>query len=83
MIVSFSVDENNETTVHKFEGYDDTQDQMVRELAQGAGVILACVTLSSLKEASKTTAAVYGTSRNGLTLNQAVYIQKDSRFPPH
>ena len=42
----FALDENGETTVQKFENYDDTYDKVLRNVAIGTGVILLCVTVS-------------------------------------
>ncbi len=44
----FTVDESGETVVQSFEGYDDTYDQVIANVATGAGVILVCVTVSTL-----------------------------------
>lgn len=38
--------ENGETVVRPFEAYDDTYDQIIRNVAMGTGVILVCVTVS-------------------------------------
>ncbi len=42
----FTLGENGETIVQPFEDYDDTYDQVVRNVAIGTGVILICVTVS-------------------------------------
>ena len=42
----FTTDENGNTTVREFEAYDDTYDQVIRNVAIGSGVILVCVTVS-------------------------------------
>ena len=42
----FTLGEDGETIVTEFEGYDDTYDQVVRNVAIGTGVILVCVTVS-------------------------------------
>lgn len=42
----FTLDENDQTTVKKFESYDDTFDKVVKNVAVGSGVILLCVTVS-------------------------------------
>lgn len=42
----FTLDENDETTVKKFESYDDTFDKVEKNVAVGSGVILLCVTVS-------------------------------------
>ena len=42
----FTLDENNETTVVPFEDYDDTYEQVLKNVAIGTGVILVCVTVS-------------------------------------
>lgn len=42
----FTTDEGGKTTVKEFEAYDDTYDQVIRNVAVGSGVILVCVTVS-------------------------------------
>ncbi len=42
----FSVDGNGNTVVNEFEEYDDTYDQIIKNVAIGTGVILICVTVS-------------------------------------
>ena len=42
----FTLDENGETTVVPLEGYDDTYEKVIRNVAIGTGVILICVTVS-------------------------------------
>lgn len=42
----FCLDEDNNTTVKEFEEYDDTYDQILKNVAIGTGVILVCVTVS-------------------------------------
>ena len=42
----FTLGENGQTIVKPFEEYDDTFDQVVRNVAVGSGVILICVTVS-------------------------------------
>lgn len=42
----FTLGDNNETVVEAFEGYDDSYQRMVRNVAIGTGVILVCVTVS-------------------------------------
>lgn len=42
----FTVDDNGKTVVKAFEDYDDTYDQIIRNVAIGGGVILVCVTIS-------------------------------------
>lgn len=42
----FSVDDDGKTTVSEFEEYDDTYDQILKNVAIGTGVILLCVTVS-------------------------------------
>lgn len=41
-------EENNSTKVKKFEKYDDTYENALKNVAIGAGVIVTCVTVSSL-----------------------------------
>ena len=42
----FTLGEDGQTTVKAFEAYDDTYDQILRNVAIGSGVILLCVTVS-------------------------------------
>nr|WP_315521699.1 hypothetical protein [Olegusella massiliensis] len=42
----FTTDDNGNTTVREFQAYDDTYDQVVRNVATGTGVILVCVTVT-------------------------------------
>lgn len=42
----FTLGDDNETTVEPWEDYDDTYDQIIRNVAVGTGVILVCVTVS-------------------------------------
>ena len=42
----FTLGDDGTTVVQPFEGYDDTFDQVVKNVAIGGGVILICVTLS-------------------------------------
>lgn len=42
----FSLGENGETVVEEFAEYDDTYDQVIKNVAIGTGVILVCVTVS-------------------------------------
>ena len=42
----FTLGEDGKTTVHPFEDYDDTYDQIIKNVAIGTGVILICVTVS-------------------------------------
>ncbi|MBQ8940982.1 MAG: HNH/ENDO VII family nuclease [Firmicutes bacterium] len=44
----FTLGENGQTIVKPFEEYDDTFDQVVRNVAVGSGVILICVTVSAV-----------------------------------
>lgn len=42
----FTLGDDNETTVKPWEDYDDTYEQIIRNVAVGTGVILVCVTVS-------------------------------------
>lgn len=42
----FTLGENGETVVQPFEAYDDTYEQVLKNVAIGSGVILLCVTVS-------------------------------------
>lgn len=43
----FSVDDGK-TVVNEFQEYDDTYDQIIKNVAVGTGVILICVTVSAV-----------------------------------
>lgn len=43
----FTLGDDGQTVVRAFEDYDDTFDQVVRNVAVGTGVILVCVTISA------------------------------------
>ena len=42
----FTLGEDGKTTVEPFEEYDDTYDQVIKNVAVGSGVIIVCVTVS-------------------------------------
>ena len=42
----FTLGDDGQTTVKKFEEYDDTYDKVIRNVAIGTGVIIICVTVS-------------------------------------
>lgn len=42
----FTLGDDGETTVQRFEDYDDTYDQVIKNVVVGTGVILLCVTVS-------------------------------------
>lgn len=42
----FTLGDNNQTVVKAFEGYDDTYEKALKNIAIGTGVILVCVTVS-------------------------------------
>lgn len=44
----FTLGENGETIVEPFEDYDDTYEQIIKNVAIGTGVILVCVTVSAV-----------------------------------
>lgn len=44
----YTLGDGGQTTVHAFQGYDDTYDQIIRNVAVGGGVILVCVTVVSV-----------------------------------
>lgn len=44
----FTLGDNGETVVEPFEDYDDTYDQIIKNVAIGTGVILVCVTVSAV-----------------------------------
>lgn len=47
----FTLGEDGQTAVQAFEEYDDTYDQIIRNVAVGTGVILICVTVSVVSAA--------------------------------
>ena len=44
----FTCDENGKTVITEFEKYDDTFEQVIKNVAIGSGVILICVTVSAV-----------------------------------
>lgn len=44
----FTLGDHDETVVQPFEGYDDTFERVIHNVAVGTGVILVCVTVSAL-----------------------------------
>lgn len=44
----FTVDDNGKTVVKEFEKYDDTYEQVIKNVSVGAGVILFCATVSAV-----------------------------------
>ena len=44
----FTVDDSGQTVVEPLQAYDDTYDQIIKNVAIGAGVILLCVTVSAV-----------------------------------
>ncbi len=54
----FTADDNGKTTVNEFEEYDDTYEQIIKNVAIGTGVILLCVTVSVLTAGTASTAAI-------------------------
>lgn len=43
----YTLGDGGQTAVHAFQDYDDTYDQIIRNVAVGGGVILVCVTVSA------------------------------------
>ena len=43
----YTLGDDDQTIVHACQGYDDTYDQIIRNVAVGGGVILVCVTVSA------------------------------------
>lgn len=58
----FTLGDNGETIVQPFEAYDDSYDQVIKNVAIGTGVILVCVTVS------------VATGGVGLTTVSAVFV---------
>ena len=48
----FTLGEDGKTIVKAFEGYDDTYDQVIKNVATGTGVILICVSVSAVAAAA-------------------------------
>lgn len=44
----FTLDDNGKTTVQEFEDFDETTNEIIKNVAIGTGVILICVTVSTL-----------------------------------
>ena len=54
----FTLGDDNQTTVKEFEDYDDTYEQIAKNVAIGTGVILVCVTVSVVSGGAGVPAAV-------------------------
>ena len=54
----FTLGDNGETVVTAFEDYDDTYEQVIKNVAIGTGVILVCVTVSVVTAGTGTAPAV-------------------------
>ena len=75
----FTLGDNGETTVVPFEGYDDTYEQVLKNVAIGTGVIFVCITVSVVSGAvgapavsmifatSAKSAAIYAASSGALS----------------
>lgn len=57
----FQVDENNETTVSEFQEYQNNYTKMLKNIAVGGGIILACATISTLSGGT-TVAVIFAAS---------------------
>lgn len=64
----FTVDENNETTVKEFENYNDTYIKVLKNVAIGGGVILACVGVSVLSSGTAVYAIFAVSAKTAATL---------------
>lgn len=53
----FTLGEEGKTTVRPFEEYDDTYEQIMRDVAIGAGVIVLCITVKAVAAAAGASAA--------------------------
>lgn len=85
----FTLGDNGETTVIPFEAYDDTYEQVIKNVAIGTGVILVCVTVSvatagtapavsmifAVSAKAGTTAALSGAAIGGLSAGIVEGIQ--------
>lgn len=64
----FNVDDNGKTKVELFEEYDDTYEQIIKNVAIGTGVILICVTVSVITAGADAPAIAYifaGAAKSG------------------
>ncbi|MBP3371580.1 MAG: HNH/ENDO VII family nuclease [Clostridia bacterium] len=63
----FTLDENGNTVVREFEEYDDTYNQVIKNVAIGSGVIIICVVVSYVTAGTSTAAvsAVFAASAKG------------------
>lgn len=65
----FTLGDDGQTAVAEFETYDDTFDRVVRNVATGGGVILACATISLVSApAAPAVAAVFAFAANSGTV---------------
>ena len=66
----FTLGENGETIVKEFEGYDDTYEKVIRNVAIGSGVILICITVAVATDglgAPASVCAIFAASAKGAT----------------
>lgn len=65
----FTADDQGNTTVKEFQSYDDTYDQAIKNVAEGTGFILICVTASAVSGGvgAAPVCAVFATAANGGT----------------
>lgn len=54
----FTLGDDGKTVVEEFKGYDDSYEQMVKNVAVGAGVIFVCVTVTTLTAGTGTPTTV-------------------------
>lgn len=88
----YTLGDDGQTTVHAYQGYDDTYDQIIRNVAVGGGVILVCVTVSaatagvapacsmvfSIAASTGTEAALSGAAIGAITSGAATAVLTDS-----
>jgi hypothetical protein len=85
----YTLGEDGQTSVHALQDYDDTYDQVIRNVAVGGGVILVCVTVSvatagvapacsmvfAVAASTGTKAALSGAAIGAITSGAATAIQ--------
>ena len=67
----FSLGDNGQTIVKEFVAYDDTYEQVIRNIAVGTGVILVCVTVSVVTGGAglTTVSVVFAASAKGAAIS--------------
>lgn len=60
----FTLDDNGQTTVKTFAGYDDTLEKVMKDIAIGTGIILLAVTISALVPGTTVSTILIASAQN-------------------